>query len=70
LLHLCKACTYRFTAKTPIVQKNSYISQNVKAQVILKSAEAQSLMSMATVPRLINQADKQSEHKQLRSKAA
>jgi len=64
---ISKACNYSFTGKTPIVQKNSYISQNVKAQVILKSAKAQSLTSIArdcsvsptTVQRLINQATKQ-----------
>ncbi len=44
---ICITCNYSFTAKTPIVQKNSCISQNVKAQVILKSAEAQSLTSIA-----------------------
>ncbi|MHA6258796.1 ISL3 family transposase [Sporosarcina sp. CAU 1771] len=63
----CQACQSSFTAKTPIVQKNSYISKNVKAQVIIKSAEAQSLTSIArdcsvsptTVQRLINQATKQ-----------
>jgi len=64
---MCQACQCSFTAKTPIVQRNCFISQNVKAQVILKSAEAQSLTSIArdcsvspaTVQRQINQAAKQ-----------
>lgn len=64
---MCKACQCSFTAKTPIVEKNCFISQNVKAQVIIKSAEAQSLTSIArdcsvspaTVQREINQAVKQ-----------
>jgi transposase len=64
---MCQACQSSFTAKTPIVQRNCFISQNVKAQVILKSAEAQSLTSIvrdcsvspATVQRQINQAAKQ-----------
>ena len=64
---MCQACQRSFTAKTPIVQKNCYISKNVKAQVIIKSAEAQSLTSIArdcsvsptTVQRLINQIAKQ-----------
>ena len=64
---MCQTCQSSFTAKTPIVQKNRYISKNVKAQVIIKSAEAQSLTSIArdgsvsptTVQRLINQAAKQ-----------
>ncbi len=64
---MCQACQSSFTAKTPIVQRNCFISQNVKAQVILKSAEAQLLRSIArdcsvspaTVHRQINQAVKQ-----------
>lgn len=44
---MCQACQCSFTAKTPVVQKNGYISKNVKAQVIIKSAEAQSLKSIA-----------------------
>jgi transposase len=45
---MCQACQSSFTAKTPIVQRNCFISQNVKAQVILKSAEAQSPMDIET----------------------
>ncbi|MEK5069294.1 ISL3 family transposase [Sporosarcina sp. FSL K6-1508] len=64
---MCQACQSSFTAKTPIVQMNCFISQNVKAQVTLKSAEAQSLTSIArdcsvsptTVQRQINEAAKQ-----------
>ena len=64
---MCQACQSSFTAKTPIVQRNCFISQNVKTQVIVKSAEAQSLTSIArdcsvspaTVQRQINLAAKQ-----------
>jgi len=64
---MCQACQNSFTAKTPIVQRNCFISQNVKAQVILKSIEAQALTSIArdcsvspaTALRQINQAAKQ-----------
>jgi len=45
---MCQACQSSFTAKTPIVQRNFFISQNVKAQVILKSTEA--LSSCLTTP--------------------
>lgn len=64
---MCKACNNCFTAKTPTVKRNCFISKNVKSQIILKAAEAQSLKSIArdcsvsppTVQREINQAAKQ-----------
>lgn len=64
---MCQACQSSFTAKAPIVQRNCFILKNVKAQVTLKSAEAQSLTPIArdcsvsptTVQRQINQAAKQ-----------
>jgi len=43
----CKACDSSFTAKTPIVKKNCYISEHTNAQVVIKSAEAQPLISIA-----------------------
>lgn len=59
---MCKRCKNSFTAKTPIVKRNCYISENVRSQIIIKSAEAQSLTSIAkdcsvsptTVQRMIN----------------
>ena len=45
--YLCKACNSSFTAETPIVKKNCYISKNTHAQVVIRSAEAQSLISIA-----------------------
>lgn len=64
---MCRACQCSFTAKTPIVQRNCFISLNVNAQIIVKSAEAQSVTSIAkdcsvsptTVQRQINQVAKQ-----------
>lgn len=64
---MCKHCQNSFTAQTPIVQKNCHISKNVKAHIILKSAEAQSLTSIArdcsvsphTVQREINEVAQQ-----------
>ncbi len=61
---MCKECNTSFTAKTPIVERNCYISKNVKVQVMVKSAEAQSLKSIAkdcsisptTVQRVIDEA--------------
>lgn len=44
---LCKACESSFTAQTPIVKKHCFISEHSKAQVTLKSAEAQSVTSIA-----------------------
>jgi len=43
----CKACDSSFTAETPIVKKNPYISKNTNAQVVIRSAEAQPLISIA-----------------------
>lgn len=44
---LCKACNDSFTAETSIVKRNCYISENTNAQVIIRSAEAQPLISIA-----------------------
>lgn len=57
----CKACKVSFTAQTPIVKENCFISEYTNAQVVVKSAEAQSITSIArdctvstsTVQRLI-----------------
>ncbi len=43
---VCKDCKKSFTAKTPIVKKNCFISENTIAQVVIKSAEAQPLLSI------------------------
>ena len=43
----CKACDSSFTAETPIVKKNPYISKNTNALVVIRSAEAQPLISIA-----------------------
>ncbi|HLR59759.1 MAG TPA: ISL3 family transposase [Pseudogracilibacillus sp.] len=59
----CNACKKSFTAQTPIVQKHCFISEHSKAQVTIKSAEAQSVTSIArdcsvstsTVQRVITQ---------------
>lgn len=59
---MCKRCNNSFTAKTSIVKKHCHISENVKTQITIKSAEAQSLTSIAkdcsvsptTVQRVIN----------------
>src|SRR5699024_10757844 len=59
----CKACVKSFTATTPTVRTDCYISEHTKAQVVIKSAEAQPILSIArdcsvstsTVQRLINQ---------------
>lgn len=64
---MCKACNNSFTGKTPIVKSHCFISNQVKSQVVLKAAEAQSLQSIArdcfvsppTVQREIDQAAKQ-----------
>src|SRR5690625_3217917 len=42
-----KACDSSFTAETPIVKKNPYISKNTNAQVVIRSAAAQPLISIA-----------------------
>ena len=63
---MCKACKCTFTAKTAVVKKNCFISQNVKSLIIIKAAEARSLKSIAkdcsvsapTVQRQINEAAK------------
>ena len=63
----CKQCGSSFTAKTPVVQRHCHISLNTKAQIVVKSVEAQSLTSIArdcsvsptTVQRVINTVAKQ-----------
>jgi len=44
---VCKVCACSFTARTPIVKKDCYISEHTKIQIVIKSAEAQSLISIA-----------------------
>ena len=59
---MCKVCESSFTAKTPIVKEHCFIAYNIKAQVLMKAAEAQSIknisrdcrVSHATVQRVIN----------------
>lgn len=63
---MCKACECSFTAKTSVVKKNCFISQNVKSLIIIKASEARSIKSIAkdcsvsspTVQRQINEAAK------------
>lgn len=64
---LCKSCGESFTAKTPIIEENCFISNHVKANILHKSAKAQSLtdiadetsVSTATTQRIINEQAKQ-----------
>ena len=64
--YFCKSCNHSFTAKTSIVKKHCHISKNVKAFIVVKAAEAQSLKSIAkdctvsspTVQRVINETAK------------
>lgn len=64
---MCKACGSTFTAKTPIVKENCFISTFIKAKILTKSSEACSVkdiakeanVSEATVQRTINQESKQ-----------
>lgn len=59
----CKACHHSFIAKSSIVEKNCFISKQSRAQVLVKSAEAQTLTSIArdcsvsatTVQRIISE---------------
>lgn len=44
---MCKACKSSFTAETPIVKMNCFISKHTNAQVVIKSTEAQSITSIA-----------------------
>lgn len=44
---LCKSCDSSFTAETPVVKNNCYISKNTNTQVVIRSAEAQSLLSIS-----------------------
>lgn len=43
----CKACERSFTAKSPIVEKHCFISKQTRAQVLIKSAETQTISSIA-----------------------
>ncbi|MDN6751248.1 MAG: ISL3 family transposase [Staphylococcus equorum] len=45
---VCKACDSSFTAQTPLVKKGCFISEHTKAKVVIKSAEAQSITSIAS----------------------
>ena len=44
---VCKSCNSSFTAETTIVKKNCFISENTNALVVIKSADAQPLISIA-----------------------
>lgn len=44
---VCKACESSFMAETSIVKRNCYISENTKAQVVIRSTEAQPLITIA-----------------------
>ena len=43
----CKACNHSFIAKSSIVEKHCFISKQSRAQVLIKSAEAQTITSIA-----------------------
>lgn len=43
----CKACDSSFTAKSPIVDKHCFISKQTRAQVLIKSAETQTISSIS-----------------------
>src|SRR5690625_5571433 len=44
---VCKSCNSSFTAETTIVKKNCFISENTNALVVIKSADAQPLISIS-----------------------
>ncbi|MFB1049661.1 ISL3 family transposase, partial [Paraliobacillus sp. JSM ZJ581] len=44
---VCKPCGRSFTAETPIVKRHCFISSNTKAQILVKTAEAQSIKSIS-----------------------
>lgn len=60
---ICKNCGASFTAKTPVVKENCFISNYVKAQILDKSSMAQSIkdisvqtcVSSATAQRMMNE---------------
>lgn len=62
----CKSCATSFTAETPIVKRNCFISEHSKAHIVVKAAEAQSITSIskdcsvstATVQRVITEVAK------------
>lgn len=43
----CKACNQSFIAKSSIVEKHCFISKQTRAQVLIKSTEAQTISSIA-----------------------
>src|SRR5699024_6458831 len=59
----CKECQSTFIAKTPIVERDCFISNHSKAKILIKSTDAQSLTDIAkdcsvsptTVQRVINE---------------
>ncbi|MEK4802815.1 ISL3 family transposase [Oceanobacillus sp. FSL K6-0118] len=68
---MCKHCGVSFTAQTNIVKRHCFISSNTEAQIMIKSAGAQSVkdisqdcgVSEATVQRIINkEANKYKPH--------
>ncbi|PXW85448.1 transposase [Streptohalobacillus salinus] len=64
---MCQACGSSFTAKTPVVNDHCFIAKTSKVQVLIKSAEAQSIkniskdcyLSHTTIQRVINAEAKQ-----------
>ena len=62
----CKSCHSSFTAKTPLVKKNCFISEQTRTLIAIKTSEAQSIKSIArdfrvsetTVQRVINETAK------------
>ncbi|MFL2125348.1 ISL3 family transposase [Marinilactibacillus psychrotolerans] len=63
----CKACEATFTAETPIVKEHCFISNFIKAEILMKSADARSIKSLseetnvshATIQRIINEQAKE-----------
>ena len=60
---MCTVCNQSFTAKTKVVEKNCFISENVRTLIAIKTGEARSIKSIAsdcsvsstTVQRVINE---------------
>lgn len=60
---MCKACGSTCTAKTPMIKKHCFIANTVKAQILVKASDAQSIktisrdcsVSEATTQRIINE---------------
>ena len=62
---MCTVCHQSFTAKTKVVEKNCFISQNVRTLIAIKTGEARSIKSIArdcsvsptSVQRVINETE-------------